>query len=84
MPFRSAPTWGPHDAARYLAALDRGGLGLPDRDYYLETGAARRTRARSYVDHVAKMLRARRRSPRRRGPTRERVMAIETSWPRRR
>jgi putative endopeptidase len=36
--------------------VDQGGLGLPERDYYLRTGdAAEKTRAQ-YVQHITKML----------------------------
>ncbi|MGA2081492.1 MAG: M13 family metallopeptidase [Holophaga sp.] len=39
-----------------IAQFAQGGLGLPDRDYYLRTdGKSRRIRAR-YRDHVARML----------------------------
>jgi endothelin-converting enzyme/putative endopeptidase len=44
------------DARKQIAAVDQGGLGLPERDYYLRTGeAAEKTRSQ-YVEHVAKML----------------------------
>jgi putative endopeptidase len=37
-----------------IAQLRQGGLGLPDRDYYLDEDKAE-TRGK-YVDHVARML----------------------------
>lgn len=44
------------DATRVIAAVDAGGLALPDRDYYLATDAkSADTRAR-YVEHVARLL----------------------------
>ena len=44
------------DARKQIASVDQGGLGLPERDYYLRTGdAAEKTRAQ-YVEHIAKML----------------------------
>lgn len=44
------------DARKQIAAVDQGGLGLPERDYYFRTGAvAEKTRAQ-YVQHVANML----------------------------
>jgi putative endopeptidase len=44
------------DARKQIAALDQGGLGLPERDYYLRTGADDEKLRQQYVDHVAKML----------------------------
>jgi endothelin-converting enzyme/putative endopeptidase len=44
------------DARKQIAAVDQGGLGLPERDYYFRTGdAAEKTRAQ-YVQHIANML----------------------------
>ena len=44
------------DARKQIAFVDQGGLGLPERDYYLRTGdAAEKTRAQ-YVEHITKML----------------------------
>ena len=39
-----------------LADLDQGGLGLPDRDYYLKTDAKSVEIRQKYVAHVQKML----------------------------
>jgi putative endopeptidase len=44
------------DAQRQIAVVDQGGLGLPERDYYLRTGDAAETTRKQYVSHVAKML----------------------------
>ena len=45
------------DSNNVIAFASAGGLGLPDRDYYVKTDPkSRETRAR-YVDHVARMLR---------------------------
>ena len=54
--FRFGPDVGRHDAARYYAGVYQGGLGLPDRDYYFEKGAAADSTRRAYVAHVAKLL----------------------------
>lgn len=44
------------EAAKQIAVVDQGGLGLPERDYYLRTGeAAEKTRAQ-YVQHITNML----------------------------
>ncbi len=44
------------DASKQIAFVDQAGLGLPERDYYLRTGAKDETVRKQYVDHVAKML----------------------------
>lgn len=45
------------DSARYAVYLAQGGLGLPDRDYYLPDDDAKLRGIRDeYVKHVAKML----------------------------
>ncbi|MEP7244500.1 MAG: M13 family metallopeptidase [Gammaproteobacteria bacterium] len=44
------------DATKVIAALDAGGLGLPDRDYYLKTDAKSVETRTRYVAHVAKMF----------------------------
>jgi putative endopeptidase len=44
------------DSSRTIGAADQGGLGLPDRDFYLN-GDARATQIRkAYVEHMRKML----------------------------
>ena len=42
------------DSDRYSVYVDQGGLGMPDRDYYLTPGFAAKKQA--YVAYVAKML----------------------------
>jgi endothelin-converting enzyme/putative endopeptidase len=44
------------DATRNIAVLSQGGLGLPERDYYLRTGAKDQEIRDEYVAHIAKML----------------------------
>ncbi|MEK7738373.1 MAG: M13 family metallopeptidase N-terminal domain-containing protein, partial [Pseudomonadota bacterium] len=45
------------DSSRYAVYLSQGGLGLPDRDYYLKLDDAKLKNARAeYLKHVAKML----------------------------
>jgi len=46
------------DSTRYLPYLNQGGLGLPDRDYYLKDDDARLREMRGrYAEHAATMLR---------------------------
>ncbi|MEP6998368.1 MAG: M13 family metallopeptidase N-terminal domain-containing protein, partial [Betaproteobacteria bacterium] len=45
------------DSTRYIVDLGQGGLGLPDRDYYLDDGDAKLSAARAkYREHVRQML----------------------------
>jgi putative endopeptidase len=55
--FRFVPESDPHDAARYMAWVRQGGLGMPDRDYYTKPGRAADSLRRHYVEHVTRMLR---------------------------
>jgi putative endopeptidase len=41
------------DARKQIAAIDQGGLGLPEKDYYLRTGAADQKLRDQYVQHIA-------------------------------
>jgi putative endopeptidase len=44
------------DATREIATVDQGGLGLPEKDYYLRTDAKSTKLRQEYVQHVANML----------------------------
>jgi len=44
------------DATKQIASVDQGGLGLPERDYYLRTGDAADKTRKEYVEHVANIL----------------------------
>jgi predicted metalloendopeptidase len=44
------------NASMVIAYFDQGGIGLPDRDYYLKTDAKSQERRDKYVQHVANML----------------------------
>ena len=46
----------PDDSEQEIAALDQGGLGLPDRDYYFKQDAKSREIREHYVQHVEKVL----------------------------
>src|SRR5207237_9519296 len=45
------------DATRVIGSANQGGLGLPDRDYYLQDSEKMKTVRAQYQEHVAKMLR---------------------------
>ncbi len=44
------------DATQVIGQLEQGGLGLPDRDYYLDKGKKPDAIRAAYQEHVAKML----------------------------
>jgi endothelin-converting enzyme/putative endopeptidase len=44
------------DATRVIAFADAGGLGLPDRDYYVKTDAKSQEIRTKYLEHVARMF----------------------------
>jgi putative endopeptidase len=44
------------DASQVIAFAEAGGLGLPDRDYYVKTDAKSVETRQKYVEHVQKML----------------------------
>ncbi len=45
-----------HDATRMVANVDQAGIGLPDRDYYLNDDDKSKELRKGYLGHVAKML----------------------------
>jgi putative endopeptidase len=46
----------PKESTRYIGTLNQGGLGLPDRDYYLREDPKSKEIRAKYVAHVTKML----------------------------
>ena len=44
------------DASKQIASAGQGGLGLPEKDYYLRSGAKDEEVRKQYVEHIAKML----------------------------
>jgi endothelin-converting enzyme/putative endopeptidase len=52
--FSSSPD--PHNARQTIADLDQGGLGLPEKDFYLRTDARSQEIRTKYVAHIAKMF----------------------------
>jgi putative endopeptidase len=45
-----------HDTFHYIAALQQSGLGMPDRNYYTDTGHVADSLRTAYVHHVARLL----------------------------
>jgi endothelin-converting enzyme/putative endopeptidase len=45
-----------HNATQVIASVDQGGLGLPDRDYYLKDDPKSVETRKQYLDHLRKMF----------------------------
>jgi putative endopeptidase len=54
--FRYSADVNAHDAAHYQAWIYQGGLGLPDRDYYTDTGPEADSTRWAYLDHITRLL----------------------------
>src|SRR5258706_5019682 len=54
--FRFSSEQDAKDATQMIAGVDQGGLGLPDRDYYLRDDARSSGMREKYAAHVARML----------------------------
>jgi endothelin-converting enzyme/putative endopeptidase len=67
------------DARQMIAELDAGGLGLPDRDYYVKDDARSVDLRRQYVAHVGRMFELLGDAPATAAAEAGVVMAIETS-----
>jgi putative endopeptidase len=67
------------DSTQEIAGLDQGGLGLPDRDYYLKTDAKSVEQRNAYIAHVAKMFELLGSSPAEAAKKAQTVMTIETA-----
>ncbi|MGA2003048.1 MAG: M13 family metallopeptidase [Terriglobales bacterium] len=67
------------DSAQVIAEVDQGGLGLPDRDYYVKDDAKSAELRKAYVAHVAKMFTLIGDSPAQAAVESETVMRIETT-----
>lgn len=67
------------DSTRVIAFANAGGLGLPDRDYYVKTDAKSQEIRRKYLEHVARMLVLLGETPASAKAHAATVMAIETA-----
>jgi endothelin-converting enzyme/putative endopeptidase len=74
--FGSAPDF--KDATQYIATFGQGGLGLPDRDYYVKDDANSVKLREQYVQHVARMFQLAGDTPDRAAAAAKTVMQIET------
>lgn len=74
--FRAAQD--PKHSDEVIAFAAQGGLGLPDRDYYVKEDSASRATRVAYVDHIARSFVLLGRGPAESRAEAERVLAIET------
>ncbi len=65
-------------ATAVIAGVDQGGLGLPDRDYYLKDDAESAETRAKYVEHVRKTFALLGETPERAETAAKRVMDLET------
>ena len=66
------------DSMMEIANTDQGGLGLPDRDYYLKTDEKSVALRKAYVAHVAKMFELMGETPDKAAADADTVLKIET------
>ena len=67
------------DATREIAAVDQGGIGLPEKDYYLRSGEKDDALRGQYVQHIANVLKLLGSSPDTAGKNAADIMAFETA-----
>jgi putative endopeptidase len=77
--FRFGQTPDYADATRVIAEADQGGLGLPDRDFYLDPKPERQAIRAAYVAHIQRMLELAGDTPASAAAEAKRAMAIETA-----
>jgi endothelin-converting enzyme/putative endopeptidase len=77
--FQSGSTQDPDDSEKQIAALDQGGLGLPDRDYYTKDDAKSKETRERYVQHVQKIFEFLGDSPETAKKNAETLMRMETA-----
>lgn len=68
-----------NNATKEVLTMDQGGLGLPERDYYLRAGDTAETTRKQYVQHVANMFRLMGESEERANADARKVMDLETA-----
>jgi len=68
-----------HSASDMIAFVDQGGLGLPDRDYYLKDDAKSAETRAKYLEHMQKMFELAGDKPEQASSEAKAVMSIETA-----
>src|SRR5579862_10010797 len=67
------------DATKVVASIDQGGLGLPNRDFYIKDDAKSKEIRGQYETHISKMLALSGESPEQAAADAKTIMAIETA-----
>jgi putative endopeptidase len=67
------------DPKMMIAALDQGGLGLPDREYYLSRNTKMRKIRSEYRDHIRRMMRLRGKTATKANHVAQTVLRVETA-----
>ncbi len=67
------------DSSKQIAVLNQGGLGLPDRSYYLESGDRETKIRQQYLEHMKKMFALAGDTPEQAEAEARSVLAIETA-----
>jgi endothelin-converting enzyme/putative endopeptidase len=67
------------DASKQIAEIGQGGLGLPEKDYYLRTGEKDAKLRAEYVAHITKMLTLAGSTPEQAKKDADNIMAMETA-----
>jgi putative endopeptidase len=77
--FGFGPGPDPHDAAHYVAWVTQGGLGMPDRDYYTDSGPSADSLRRAYVAHIAATFQLAGEAPAVARAEAKQILALETT-----
>jgi putative endopeptidase len=67
------------DAAKVVAAIDQGGLGLPNRDFYIKDDTKSKEIRGQYETHISKMLALSGENPEQAAADAKTIIAIETA-----
>jgi putative endopeptidase len=67
------------DATKVVAAIDQGGLGLPNRDFYIKDDAKSKEIRGQYETHISKMLALSGENPEKAAADAKTIIAIETA-----
>ena len=79
MLFSAGSTQDPDDSERVIADVDQGGLGMPDRDYYIKDDAKSKETREHYLQHVQRVFELIGDSPAAAKQNAETVMRLETA-----
>jgi endothelin-converting enzyme/putative endopeptidase len=79
MLFRAGSSQDPDDSEHVIADVDQGGLGMPDRDYYIKDDAKSKETREHYLQHVQKVFELLGDSPAVAKANAETIMRMETA-----